>query len=78
MSALVALGRFASSHASFAEHSRRRGELLKETPKAKGTRGKGKPSIFSLGGSKNEPPIGKVPTLADMGIDKKLSSRDGR
>ena len=48
---------------------RRMGELLKEQPKAKGTRGQGRPTI---GGSHKEPPNDE-PTLADLGITKKQS-----
>ena len=50
---------------------RRLGELLRETPKATGTAGQGRPK---KGGSKTEPPK-PVPTLSDSGISKKLSSR---
>jgi len=50
---------------------RRLGELLAVTEKAKGTAGTGRPS---LGGSKRELPK-SAPTLAQLGIDKKLSAR---
>jgi len=50
------------------------GEIMEKTPKAKGTRGQlrgRKPS----GASKTEAPEDDVPTLAESGIDWKLSSR---
>ena len=50
------------------------GEIMEKAPKAKGTRGQlrgRKPS----GGAKTEPPEDDVPTLAESGIDWKLSSR---
>ncbi len=52
---------------------RRLGEMLQEQPKATGTRNQliG-PGI--IGGSKEEPPI-NTPTLEELGINKKLSSR---
>jgi len=62
---------------------RRLGELLRETVKATGTRGKGRPNLGGskmeppkkTGGTKSEPPVSDTPTLASLGIDKKLSSR---
>jgi ParB family chromosome partitioning protein len=51
---------------------RRLGEMLKPAPKATGTRGQGRPP---KGGSKTHPPKIAPPTLADMGIDKKLADR---
>ena len=51
---------------------RKLGEIWEETPKAKGTRGQGRPKI---GGAKTEPPKNAPPTLADIGISKKTSSR---
>jgi ParB family chromosome partitioning protein len=50
---------------------RRLGELLAEMPKATGSRGMGRPKI---GGSDRELPK-DAPTLAELGIDKKLSVR---
>ncbi len=49
----------------------RLGELLKQLPKATGTRSTGRPR---LGGSKREPPISDAPTLAELGVTKKVSS----
>lgn len=55
---------------------RRLGEMLREQKETvglnTGTQGFGRPS---LGGSSEEPPKSDIPTLADVGIDKKLSSR---
>jgi len=45
------------------------GELLAETPKNKGAQG----SVVT--GAKKEPVMDETPTLADMGVDKKLSAR---
>lgn len=50
---------------------RRLGEMLAETPKNTGTRTEG--GGTGAGGTVSEPPA--TPTLADMGIDKKLSAR---
>jgi hypothetical protein len=54
---------------------RRLGEMLREQKETvglnTGTAGLGRPS---LGGTKKEPPK-SIPTLADIGINKKLSSR---
>jgi hypothetical protein len=50
---------------------RRLGELLRETPKAKGTEHGGR---SKKDGSRKEP-SNPTPTLADSGISKKLSSR---
>jgi hypothetical protein len=50
---------------------RRLGELLADTPKAKGGEHGGRAKID---GSRSEPSI-QTPTLADLGIDKKLSMR---
>lgn len=52
---------------------RKLGELLKGMDKNKGTRLKGGDRTIS-GGTFEEPPE-NIPTLADMGIDKKLSSK---
>ena len=49
------------------------GEELDKIPKARGTRGLGRPK---LGGPKSEPPK-DAPTLDELGIDKKLSTRAG-
>lgn len=38
---------------------------------AKGTRSQ--PIVRSSGGSKSDPPVSTVPTLADAGIDKRLA-----
>lgn len=58
---------------------RRLGELLKETEKATGTRGQrlsaGPGRGNKTGGAVLEPPVSVTPTLAEQGIDKKLSSR---
>jgi phage N-6-adenine-methyltransferase len=51
---------------------RKLGEILAPMPKATGTAGTGRPK---LGSSKKEPPKNTTPTLSDLGIDKKLSSR---
>lgn len=51
---------------------RRLGEILAAMPKASGSAGTGRPT---LGGTKSEPPKSDAPTLADIGIDKKTSSR---
>ena len=56
---------------------RRLGELLKEQPKAKGGAEKGVGRRGKQCGSVSEP-HSTTPTLADQGIDKKLSSRFGR
>ena len=48
------------------------GKLLEQTPKAKGSRGRGPGR--GKGGAVVEPPFNEPPTLADMGIDKKTSS----
>ena len=50
----------------------RLGVELGKLPKATGTRGQGRPS---LGGSKSEPPKSDAPTLAEIGVDKKRSTR---
>jgi hypothetical protein len=50
---------------------RRAGQLLKETEKAKGSAGQGRPK---KGGSAKTPPK-KAPTLADIGVTKTQSSR---
>lgn len=52
----------------------RLGEMLKDAPKAKGTRSQlaGKDSS---GGTALAPPENSVPALADLGIDKKTSAR---
>lgn len=47
---------------------RRLGEVLEEVPKNKGAIGS------KVTGSKREPVKDKTPTIADLGIDKKLSS----
>jgi len=49
---------------------RRLGELLAESPKAKGTKGQLR-GRDSSGGSKTEPPENDTPTLAESGIEKK-------
>lgn len=49
---------------------RRLGEMLAKMPKAKGSAGTGRPT---LGGTKAEPPKCET-TLADLGIDKKMSA----
>lgn len=49
---------------------RRLGEMLKEMEKNKGAKG-----IKPITGSKREPVKDTTPTLAEIGIDKKLSSR---
>lgn len=51
--------------------ARRVGELLRELPKATGTRGAGRPPI---GGSRGAPPK-SAPTLAEQGLDKKTAHR---
>jgi hypothetical protein len=51
---------------------RKLGTMLREMPKATGTAGQGRPA---LGGTITEPPKDNSPTLAELGIDKKLSSR---
>jgi N6-adenosine-specific RNA methylase IME4 len=48
----------------------RLGELLKDLPKAKGARGQGRPA---KGGTRSEPPK-TTPTLAEMGVSKKVAS----
>lgn len=53
---------------------RRLGEMLRDMPKATGTAGMGRPS---LGGSTSEPPKTEM-TLAEIGIDKKVSMRAQR
>jgi len=50
---------------------RRIGELMNSQPKAKGTRGLGKPKI---GGVSKTPPK-DAPTLADQGVDKNLAKQ---
>ena len=50
------------------------GEIQAEQPKAKGTRGQLSGRDAS-GGAKAEPPEQSAPTLAELGIDKKLSAR---
>ena len=47
------------------------GEVLAETPRATGTAGEGRPN---LGGYKSEPPKNDVPTLVELGLDKRTSS----
>lgn len=47
------------------------GAMLKATPKNTGTQGQGRPN---LGGSKSVPPKSYVPTLEDIGVDKKTSA----
>ena len=47
------------------------GIILARTPKAKGTRGQGRPN---LGGNKSEPPKDTTPTLEQLGISKKTSA----
>ena len=50
----------------------RLGELLRDMPKAEGTRGKGRPK---LGGTQMEPPKhATTPTLADLGVTKKVAA----
>ena len=50
----------------------RLGELLRDMPKAEGTRGKGRPK---LGGTQTEPPKhATTPTLADIGVTKKVAA----
>ena len=49
--------------------------MLKETPKAKGAEHGGRKS--KIDGSRKEP-TKSAPTLSDLGIDKKLSSRAQR
>jgi hypothetical protein len=50
----------------------RMGKLLEERPKAKGTRGRGRPK---LGGARTEPPKEEQPkTLAELGITKKQAA----
>lgn len=58
------------AHAVKYEALRRLGELLAVMEKAKGTRGQGRPRI---GGPEREPPI-SAPTLAELGLDKKVSA----
>lgn len=53
------------------EATRKLGEILMATPKAKGTEGLGRPK---LGGNKMEPPKQDVPTLAELGLSKKESA----
>lgn len=48
------------------------GRMLKETPKNTGTRGQ-LSGRNSSGGTEIEPPENNIPTLADMGLDKKTS-----
>lgn len=50
------------------------GELLRDGPKATGTRGQLQGRDPS-GGAKAEPPEAPAPTLAEMGIDKKQAER---
>ena len=53
----------------------RLGELLREIPKAEGTRlaGRERGSNSGVGGTKTEPPT-NIATLAEMGIDRKTSA----
>ena len=53
---------------------RRLGERMRELPKAKGSRGQGRPK---KGGSRADPPSGAKP-LSDYGIDKHLADRAAR
>lgn len=55
---------------------RKLGEILAATPKATGGDRAGRAP--KLGGSRKEPPIAPPPTLEEIGIDKKLSSRAQR
>jgi hypothetical protein len=55
-----------------AKAGERIGVELAAQPKAQGTRGQGRPS---LGGSKSEPPKSDVPTLAEMGVDRKFAAQ---
>lgn len=72
--------RYYKEHREVVEHAKRckllaerkLGEILAAMPKAKGTAGTGRPD---LGGNKKEPPKSDVSTLADLGIDKRLSAR---
>ena len=54
---------------------RRLGQVLAETPKAKGTRGLGRPC---LGGIPTIPPNSDAPTLSELGISKQQSSDSQR
>jgi len=63
-------GQYARSYALEAE--RRMGELLKETERAKGTAGMGRPT---KGSTHKEPPKDDTPTLAALGVSKKESAR---
>lgn len=62
--------RYARSYALEAE--RKMGQMLKETKRAKGTRGAGRPK---KGSTHREPPKDTEPTLYELGISKKESSR---
>lgn len=53
------------------EALRQLGAMLKQTARAKGSAGTGRPN---LGGTKREPPKNTEPTLAELGIDKKTSA----
>lgn len=53
---------------------RRLGQILANAPKAKGTKGTAK-GKNSSGGIKLEPPEDETPTLSELGISKKTSSR---
>lgn len=56
---------------------RRLGEILRSAPKNPGTAGRiiGPGRGKKNGGSKTELPFSEIPTHADTGVDKKLSSR---
>lgn len=53
------------------EAMRKLGEILRDTPKASGTAGVGRPKI---GGTKKEPPKSDTPTLDELGLSKKESA----
>ena len=61
------------AHAVQVEAMRRLGEILREAPKAAGTKGRGRPF---LGGARREPPNSRTqpPTLKEIGLTKKESS----
>jgi hypothetical protein len=52
---------------------RKAGEILKVTPRNEGT--KGRIERTDDGGYSVEPPLNSVPTLAEIGVTKKESSR---
>jgi ParB family chromosome partitioning protein len=79
-SAIAAAARIAKNHGLEIDAAeiriraeRRLGEMLKDGPKNQGTRSQKLTRV--TGGAIVEPPESDVPSIADMGIDKKLSAR---